>query len=373
MEYELIFKTNESIVFVNDFILKTAYKYFNSVITMKNGKMELFLPKEKISQLNEERYNLIIRGFDFKKFKEESIKICTEAIKFKEENLNEMSNEEFIKFLDRFLEIGGKAVKIYTETEFFHFIKIEEEIKKYIEGKMNFEEIFSKEEELINFPEDIRKLADYIIDMQEFKFELRKMMNEVWMGESSLLSSIIFQFIKRTGREDSPNMTIEEIKDCLNGKSIDVSERASYCYLSWDNEKDKLILYSGTEAYKKIKELERDIPKNEVIGNIACKGYVKGIAKVIQFSLNTEKEIHKVEKGDILVASTTGPEMMIAIQKASAIVTDEGGMMSHAAIVSREFGIPCIVGTKYATDIFKDGDLIEVNANNGVVRKISSL
>ena len=77
-----------------------------------------------------------------------------------------------------------------------------------------------------------------------------------------------------------------------------------------------------------------------------------------------------MQKGDILVAPTTGPEMMTAIQKASAIVTDEGGLMSHAAIVSRELKIPCIVGTKYATKILKDGDIIEVDANNGVVRKI---
>lgn len=62
--------------------------------------------------------------------------------------------------------------------------------------------------------------------------------------------------------------------------------------------------------------------------------------------------------------------MVVIMKKAVAIVTDEEGLMSHAAIIAREFDIPCIVGTKYATDIFKDGDKIEVNANNGVVRKI---
>lgn len=62
--------------------------------------------------------------------------------------------------------------------------------------------------------------------------------------------------------------------------------------------------------------------------------------------------------------------MVVIMEKAAAIVTDEGGLMSHAAIVSREFGIPCVVGTKYATEVFKDGDLIEVNANNGIVRKV---
>jgi pyruvate,water dikinase len=75
-----------------------------------------------------------------------------------------------------------------------------------------------------------------------------------------------------------------------------------------------------------------------------------------------------MEQGDVLVSDTTGPEMMIAIKKAAAIITDEGGLMSHAAIVAREFKIPCIVGTKYGTSILKDGDLVEVDANKGVVR-----
>ena len=60
----------------------------------------------------------------------------------------------------------------------------------------------------------------------------------------------------------------------------------------------------------------------------------------------------------------------IFTEKAGAIVTDEGGLTSHAAIVSRELKIPCIVGTKIATKILKDGDIVEVDAKKGIVRKI---
>ena len=61
---------------------------------------------------------------------------------------------------------------------------------------------------------------------------------------------------------------------------------------------------------------------------------------------------------------------MPAIRQASAIVTDEGGLTCHAAIVSREMGIPCVVGTKIATQVLKDGDRVEVDANKGIVRKL---
>ncbi len=77
-----------------------------------------------------------------------------------------------------------------------------------------------------------------------------------------------------------------------------------------------------------------------------------------------------LKRGDILVAATTGPEIMAACQRAGAIVTDEGGITSHAAIVSRELNIPCIIGTKIATKVLKDGQLVEVDAEKGVVKII---
>jgi pyruvate,water dikinase len=66
----------------------------------------------------------------------------------------------------------------------------------------------------------------------------------------------------------------------------------------------------------------------------------------------------------------TRPDYVPAMKKAAAIVTNEGGITCHAAIVSRELGIPCIIGTKIATEVFKDGDVVEVNANHGWVRRI---
>ena len=77
-----------------------------------------------------------------------------------------------------------------------------------------------------------------------------------------------------------------------------------------------------------------------------------------------------MKDGEILVAPMTSPDYIVAMRKASAIVTDVGGLMSHAAIISRELGIPCIVGTKIATQVLKDGDLVEVDANKGIIKKL---
>jgi len=98
-------------------------------------------------------------------------------------------------------------------------------------------------------------------------------------------------------------------------------------------------------------------------GLTASVGRVVGTVKII----NSAREVGKIQQGDILVAVMTRPDYIAGIKKAAAIVTNEGGVTCHAAIVSRELGVPCIIGTKIATEVLKDGDLVEVNANHGVV------
>ncbi len=109
-------------------------------------------------------------------------------------------------------------------------------------------------------------------------------------------------------------------------------------------------------------------------GICANKGKAKGKVKVIfsgydNFDTLTQA-IDSMEQGDILVAETTSPELMLACKKAAAIVTNQGGLMSHAAIVSREMGIPCLVGTGNATKVLRDGDVLEVDAERGEARRM---
>lgn len=104
----------------------------------------------------------------------------------------------------------------------------------------------------------------------------------------------------------------------------------------------------------------------ELPGKIANMGKASGVAKIVK----TAQEIDKVTKGDILFAPTTAPSYILGMKKAAAFVTDEGGITSHAAIVSREMNKPCIIGTKIGTKAFKDGDKVEVDANKGIVRLI---
>lgn len=104
----------------------------------------------------------------------------------------------------------------------------------------------------------------------------------------------------------------------------------------------------------------------EVTGMVAYRGTVKGRVRI----LDVPKDGAKVEEGDVIVAAETTPDFIMAMGKAAAFVTNRGGITSHAAIIAREMHKPCVIGTKIATKVFKDGDTVEVNANQGIVRKI---
>lgn len=104
----------------------------------------------------------------------------------------------------------------------------------------------------------------------------------------------------------------------------------------------------------------------DIVGTVAFQGVVRGRVRIMRVATDGEK----LKPGEVLVAPMTFPSFIMAMQRAGAFVTDEGGLTCHAAIVAREMHKPCIVGTKHATRVLKDGDLVEVDAIKGIVRKV---
>jgi len=121
---------------------------------------------------------------------------------------------------------------------------------------------------------------------------------------------------------------------------------------SSQQEENKLL---GAEAGDQINEFE---------GARAMGGKVTGHVRLL---LNPRDSI-SMKHGEILVTTMTSPDFLPAVKKARAIITDEGGVTCHAAIISRELGVPCVIGTKVATRILHDGDLVEVNADHGIIK-----
>lgn len=139
----------------------------------------------------------------------------------------------------------------------------------------------------------------------------------------------------------------------------------------WALEKGKIYLVQTrpiTTIDDVAREKEGETVKRESLpkiltGSSASPGVATGPVKVI----HSPKEISKVAQGDVLVTEMTSPDFVPAMRKAAAIVTDRGGATSHAAIVSRELGIPCVVGTEKATKVLKDDLIITVDGGSGEI------
>ncbi|MEW5955215.1 MAG: PEP-utilizing enzyme [Candidatus Micrarchaeota archaeon] len=187
-------------------------------------------------------------------------------------------------------------------------------------------------------------------------FQTRRLLEEIGARTGLSLQQVRFMLPAEVKAALLEGKKDAELFDARREFSVVVSE----------NDETRVLL--GAEAKAELVKVEqRELSQARGLkGTCASPGYAKGIAKIVL----TPADMAKFNKGDVLVAQATNPDIVMAMKKAAAIVTNTGGLTCHAAIVSRELGIPCLVGTGVATDVISDGDFVEVDATNGKVRKV---
>ena len=166
-------------------------------------------------------------------------------------------------------------------------------------------------------------------------------------------------------------LTSKEILDLVRGKNnyqkVLVQQR-QFNLFAFANVSEKKIEFLSTTEVKKF--LQSNQLKSEGIkevgGIVAWRGVARGKVKI----LLSPADFPKLKTGEILIDKMTSTDFIPVMKRAGAFVTDEGALTCHAAIVAREYNKPCIIGTKIATKVLKDGDLVEVDAEKGIVRKI---
>ncbi len=193
------------------------------------------------------------------------------------------------------------------------------------------------------------------------------------------------RFTKWMAENIVPEYTAEQLQYVIDSEMIayinqgnqlptpeELNERKKLCYMNqWPG--NRVEIYTGDAAREAIRNKGLSLSDakvsdvHEVKGVAAFHGNVSGKVCVV----HTRADMAKFADGDIIVASMTDPSYLPIMKRATAFVTDEGGMLCHAAIVARELKKPCVIGTKIATDVFKDGDMVEVDAEKGIVKKIN--
>ncbi len=204
---------------------------------------------------------------------------------------------------------------------------------------------------------------------------LRILKRLAWTKLEYSSNNMFEEISKRINYNHIKHMFPDEVKIALNNNKINREEIKKRIHNYIMHLDDGILKFYTEKEAKDIENKEiiiQSLQTNEVKGHCACQGNVIGKVKVIHSHNNNQlEEIKKMKQGDILVTGSTRPHLIVACRKALAIITDEGGICSHAAIVSRELNIPCIIGTKNATKIFKEGDLIELDAIKGIAKKIN--
>lgn len=200
--------------------------------------------------------------------------------------------------------------------------------------------------------QDLRKSyifkANHVVDLflREISERFKITFSELFYYNINELENLLINKIK---------INKDEIKSRQKNTFLIFSPRRGGRYYSGETARKMFLPFNIKAEKTNIKEFK---------GVVVNRGKVRGRAKII----NSPKEIGKMKKGDILVAPMTSPDFILALKKARAVVTDEGGMTCHAAIVARELKIPGIVATRIATKILKDEDLVEVDADKGVIK-----
>jgi phosphohistidine swiveling domain-containing protein len=248
-------------------------------------------------------------------------------------------------------KISAQIGKI--KTHFRSLKKDKAKLKRGLKLPASFSYLFAVSAELM-FIKDYRKGI-----YQKSYVAMDKIMSEfaIRLG----ITARAIRFLTRTEVSDA---LLKNKQPAYRAKA---KQRVKVCCYTAAN--GRVIVNEGSAAAQLIAKAEKAEKKvvsrqTELKGSIAYSGLVRGRVKIIL----TKNDVPKLKIGDILVSSATNPDLISAMKKAAAFVTDTGGIICHAAIVARELKKPCVIGTKIATRILKDGDEVEVDANHGVVR-----
>jgi phosphohistidine swiveling domain-containing protein len=241
-----------------------------------------------------------------------------------------------------------------------------EQIESVTEFKtLDYEQIKKDKAALIKeleLDDDTVELIHHIEFFVDFQDERKR---EILIA-MSYMQKMAHELARRYGIKHVKYLVREDItKEFLSSDDVNkiLDERWKGVLIVADKDGNHVITGKVLEEIEKGMSAQHENGADAIHGMTASSGTAVGYAVVVK----TQEALQKVKEGDILIAPMTRPEFVPAMKKAAAIVTDEGGITCHAAIVSRELGIPCVIGTKTATKVIQTGDLVEVKGNHGLV------
>lgn len=350
-------------VYFEDIIEEHLLKYISTDHPDFRKFVLVFTDPKEMTEVSEDRLNIMKLAKKFKANKENLKKLSKKA------------ENDIIKHLDKFAYInrGLATSRPYTRkdiisriNEAWHAKETLDELIYYSSAK-KIKDDYQWALKLVKPKSDFSKI---IRQARQHSYVRNRRVEAFFFADYG--ASFMYDEIARRNKFD-PDLIMEtsipEVFNALNGKPLPDQKEMKRRLNNYAMEVKEGVTSLITDP-KKIKLLEKkySVKTKEVDiiqGRVACLGgIIKGKAKVCR----DKSEIGKVNRGDILVATFTTPDFVQAMEKAAAIVADQGGLSSHAAIVSRELGVPCVIATEKGTRVIRDNDLVEVNAKTGIIK-----
>lgn len=372
--------------------LENTYKDLENIKKLDNKDLKLFLKDfynktvklweigfnvELFDPLSDEVMQNLLDKYEKSEF---SLEDFNEVCVFEEPSLIQRRQLDLIKIQKASPEKRDKLIE--THLEDFKWIKTNFFESKLLTKQEVLDELGRKIEVDLDYYEKLKQKKQNTLDKHKPSKEILTIIDffnklshwrEIRKEQSLKLNYFLARIFENlANRLKQPSdlflyCSLGEIDDIFENKQefIDKLKQRQKCWCTvWHN--NKFQVFGDKKALPYIEEFESlASPSGELKGTTACRGKVTAKVKV----LYGEKDFPNFNKGDIIVALMTRPEFVPLMEKASAIITEEGGITCHASIISRELKIPCIVGVQNATTFLKDNDLVEVDADNGVVRK----
>jgi phosphohistidine swiveling domain-containing protein len=325
-----------------------SFNFNNIIYFTSKGQIEGYKDSDEIKQLK-------IKIADIAKKNPEEIKRILHLSKHYSNELNsfilnavasfpECSSSELAMIYRKFDKIYSRFWVHYL----FHFY-LTDALKE-----AGFDSLINENKKLLT---ELRKTNPYLLVDQEF---LKKLFFELAKRNSIDSPELLYYML--------PDEIINHLEGDLVINTAELENRKNgFLFFAKDGKK---IYKSGDDAVKeKTKEIKEEKPLEDLIEIKGMTSYPGKVVDSVKIVVN-KNDFSKIKDRNILVAHMTTVDYISYLNKISAIVTDEGGLGCHAAILSREFKIPCIIGTEIATKVFRDDDIVEVNATKGVVKII---
>ena len=257
--------------------------------------------------------------------------------------------KEYQVEINEIIEKYGYIKTTFTGGEGYTINEIIKEIEQLDLDKKD------EKKDIPELPKDIKELVAIMNMFSHWRMIVYSSVNKAFF--------FLKHYIRDCYDDSLFNLPLEFFYKKITGEKIDENLIGENCAtISTDN--DYFITRSDFDNFQD--KISQKHNTNIIKGNGVSPGKVTSKVKVVM----KVEEFDKFKKGDILVCSMTDPHYVPLMKMSSAIITNIGGILCHAAIIARELKKPCIIGTENATKILKDGDMVEVNADNGVIKII---